>query len=285
MAWYRQINDLQNAALIGETVLKAFEHIRNSPVDARTVEERVADSFIKCITSCKTYKAFEKKYLFCTIICYENGEYLVYPGGHNERKPVYPEEENKIKLPANSSIELIGCSIVKSFASMSSFYEGHKNTKAVIPLFEFKTLSDMKVSFEIPQGDGYTDEEDYGVAEIYQGYSYSKSEENEPVGHFHFGLAAELDCDLTSENVLKIFEKEYGASTQYVYVSCEHSIFEYRVEIIGKNIHRILYLKQIDEDELLSCELTVNTKQSGKRLDKKLTKDFESLVKSCKEIT
>ena len=45
-----------------------------------------------------------------------------------------------------------------------------------------------------------------------------------------------------------------------------------------------LYLRQIDENELLSCELTVNTKKSGKRLDKKLNKDFESLVKSCKYV-
>ena len=32
----------------------------------------------------------------------------------------------------------------------------------------------------------------------------------------------------------------------------------------------------------LSCELTVNTKKAGKRLDPKLTNDFAALVKSCK---
>ena len=66
-------------------------------------------------------------------------------------------------------------------------------------------------------------------------------------------------------------------------------VFSYSVRFlicsaIGKNIHRILYLKQIDENELLSCELTVNTKRYGKRLDQKLTNDFETLVKSCKMV-
>ncbi len=155
--------------------------------------------------------------------------------------------------------------------------------KKQVPRFEFETLSDIKVSFDIPQSDEYTDEEDYGSAEIYQGYSYCKSEEDdEPVGHIYFSIAAELNCDLSSENVLNVFEEEYGASAQYEYAECEHSIFEFRAEIFGRDIHRILYFKQIDENELLSCELTVNTSKSGKRIDKKLTKAFESLVKSCK---
>ncbi len=285
MAWHRCITDMMNVDLIGKTILEAFKYIKESPVDARTAEERAADSYLNCVTSCKSYKAFEKKYLFCTVICYEDGRYLIYPGGHNERKSVYPEEENKINLPANSCGKLIGQTVIKSFAEMKSFYENYKSVKPEIPRFEFETLSDMKISFKIPQGDGYTDEEDYSSSEIYQGYSYSKSEEDdEPVGHIYLGIAAELNCDLSSENVLNVFEKKYGSATQYEYIECEHSIFKYRAEIIGKNIHRILYLRQIDENELLSCELTVNTKKSGKRLDKKLNKDFESIVKSCKYV-
>ena len=128
-------------------------------------------------------------------------------------------------------------------AEMEEYYINYKPEKKEIPRFKFETLSDMKISFKIPQGDGYTDEEDYSSSEIYQGYSYSKSEEDdEPVGHIYFSIAAELNCDLSSENVLNVFEEEYGATTQYEYIECEHSIFKYRAEIIGKNIHRILYL-------------------------------------------
>ena len=44
----------------------------------------------------------------------------------------------------------------------------------------------------------------------------------------------------------------------------------------------IIYLKQMDSEELLSCELTIDTKRAGKRLCGKLIKNFEKLVASCK---
>jgi len=286
MAWYRQITDLQNAKLIGETVLEAFEHIKNSPVDARTAQERSDDSFMAHTVSYKSYTAFNRNYLLCGVILHEDGRIVVSQTRKLDNNKGYGGDDNTlIHLNNSSSVEDIGNEVIKSFAEMKSFYENYKSVKPEIPRFEFETLSDMKISFKIPQGDGYTDEEDYSSSEIYQGYSYSKSEEDdEPVGHMYFSIAAELNCDLSSENVLNVFEEEYGAATQYEYIECENSIFKYRAEIIGKNIHRILYLRQIDENELLSCELTVNTKKSGKRLDKKMNKDFESLVKSCKYV-
>ena len=287
MAWYRQITDLQNAKLIGKTIFEAFEHIKNSPVDARTEHERSDDSFMKHAVSYKSYTAFNRNYLLCGVILYEDGRIVVSQTRKLDNNKGYGGDDNTlIHLNNSPSDEDIGNAVIKSFAEMEEFYKNYNPQKKEIPRFKFETLSDMKISFKIPQGDGYTDEEDYSSSEIYQGYSYSKSEEDdEPVGHIYFSIAAELNCDLSSENVLNVFEKEYGAATQYEYIECEHSIFKYRAEIIGKNIHRILYLRQIDENELLSCELTVNTKKSGKRLDKKLNKDFESLVKSCKLIS
>ena len=284
MAWYCQITDLQNAKLIGETIFEAFEHIKNSPVDARTAQERCDDSFMKHAVSYKSYTAFNRNYLLCGVILHEDGRIVVSQTRKLDNNKGYGGDDNTlIHLNNSPSVEDIGNAVIKSFVEMKSFYENYKSVKPEIPRFEFQTLSDMKISFKIPQGDGYTDEEDYSSSEIYQGYSYSKSEDDdEPVGHIYFSIAAELNYDLSSENVLNVFEEKYGAATQYEYIECEHSIFKYRAEIIGKNIHRILYLKQIDENELLSCELTINTKKSGKRLDIKLTKDFESLIKTCK---
>ena len=284
MAWYRQVKELNNAQLIGQIVLEALEHIRKSPVDARTRYERAEDSFMKHAVSYKSYKSFNKNYLLCGVILYEDGNIIVSQTRKLENNNGYGgNDETLIYLGATSSAEDIGNAVLESFTGMEKIYNKHQKEKRLVPRFEFETLSDLKVSFEIPQDDRYTDEEDYGTAEIYQGYSYRESEDDEEsVSDMYFGTAAEIDCDLSSDNVLSVFEKEYGKAVRYDYSPTEHEIFEFRAEITGNNIHRILYLKQIDSEELLSCELTLNTKRADKRLCGKLIKNFEKLVASCK---
>ena len=284
MAWYRQVKELNNAQLIGQTVLKALEHIGKSPVDARTRYERAKDSFMKHAVSYKSYKAFNKNYLLCGIIMYEDGKYVVSQTRKLEGNKGYGGlDATLIHLDSSATALDIGNAVLTSFAEMESFYSKKNYSKPETPRREFETLSDLKLSFEIPQDDGYTDEEDYGAAEIYQGYSYRKSEANEEsVSDMYFGIAAELECDLSSDNVLSVFEKEYGKAVQYDYSSTEHEIFEFRAEITGEKTHRIIYLKQMDSEELLSCELTIDTKRAGKRLCGKLIKNFEKLVASCK---
>ena len=286
MAWYRQITDLSNAQLIGQTVLEAFEHIAKSPVDARTVAESEEDSFMKHAVSYKSYKAFNKNYLLCGVILYEDGKYIVSQTRKLEGNKGYGgTDDTLIHLDSSATALDIGSAVVTSFAEMESFYSKKNYSKPETPRCEFATLSDLKLSFEIPQDDGYTDEEDYAAAEIYQGYSFGKSEDDEEsVSDMYFGIAAELDCDLSSENVLAVFEKEYGKAVQYDYSPTEHEIFEFRAEITGKKTHRIIYLKQMNSEELLSCELTIDTKRAGKRLSTKLIKNFEKLVKSCKVV-
>lgn len=285
MAWHRQITDLENAEIIGKFVMDALKHIGKSPVDARTRQERDDDSIWKNASKCKSYKSFNKNYLLCIVSLEKNGDIRISStekiNGNNGYGGV---DEGCVYLDINVSPEEIGNAIKNCFTSMEE-EEQKKKTGNKKQISMIETLSNKKITFELPDLNEYEDEQDFHSAEIYQGYSYTKPEDDdEPVGHMYFSIAAELNCDLSSENVLNVFEDEFGAATQYEYIEYEHSIFKYRAEIIGKNIHRILYLKQIDENELLSCELTVNTKKSGKRLDKKLNKDFESLVKSCKYV-
>ncbi|MBR4305853.1 MAG: hypothetical protein IKT78_03310, partial [Ruminiclostridium sp.] len=194
MAWYRQIRELNNALLIGETVLEALEHIKISPVDARTRYEREEDSFMKHAVS---YKSFNKNYLLCGVILYEDGNIIVSQTRKLENNNGYGgNDETLIHLGVTLSAEDIGNAVLESFAEMEKIYSKHQKEKRVVPRFEFETLSDIKVSFEIPQDERYNDEEDYGAAEIYQGYSFYKSEDDEKsVADMFFGIAAELDCD------------------------------------------------------------------------------------------
>ena len=180
MAWYRQVKELNNAQLIGQTVLEALEHIGKSPVDARTRYERAEDSFMKHAVSYKSYKAFNKNYLLCGIIMYEDGKYVVSQTRKLEGNKGYGGlDASLIHLDSSATALDIGNAVLTSFAEMESFYSKKTYTKPETPRCEFETLSDLKLSFEIPQDDGYTDEEDYGVEEIYQGYSYRESEDDE----------------------------------------------------------------------------------------------------------
>lgn len=282
MAWYRQITDLQNAQLVGGTVLEAVEHVRVSPVDARTRAESDADDFRGKVSKYKAWKTFDKHYLQCVVLYREDGSYLVGPGGHNEINTIYPRDENTVPLPAGSTAEDIGATILSRFALMEDFYNALKGKPPALPRASFQTLSDSMVSFEEPQGDNYTDGQDYHAAEIYQGYSYSKEGAEESIADLYFGIAPELECDISPENIQRVYQSRYGQDAQIVIEEISHPVFTLRVEAIGKIIHHIAYLRQIDDTELLSCELEVKIKPAGKRIYAKVLKDYERMVKNCR---
>ena len=283
MAWYRQITDVQNPQLIGEVILEAFEHIRISPVDARTQKERDEDSFIKSVVSYKTYKSFNRNYLLCGVILYEDGHITISQTKRLNNNNGYGGDDNTlIILHKNSDEKSIGNAVIKSFSDMEAFYQNLKKTKKSAQFAKFETLSGMTIAFQAPQSDEYTDEQDYSAAEIYQGYSYSKASINEPIANLYFGIAPELDCDISSENICRVYKVQYGNDIQITFEEVTHSLFELRVEITGEQIHHIIYLKKINDHELLSCELILNIKLSNKKLHTKIVKDFENMVKSCK---
>lgn len=148
-----------------------------------------------------------------------------------------------------------------------------------------ETLSGGSFSFEPPQEEIYRDEEDYNVGEIYQGYSYSKESTGEYVADLYFGMAAELNCDSSPENALKVYEKQHGAAVQFEVTRTEHPVFERRIEFRNAVMHRIVYLNVIDEFELFSCELLLKAHLAEKELHEKILNDFERMVNSCRAET
>lgn len=123
MAWYRQLSEIHNAKLIGETVSEAFEHIKNSPVDARTRKERDDDSFFKHAISHKTYRSFNKNYLLCGVILNEDGSMLVSQTRKLDNNNGYGGDDSTlIHLDSNSSSDHIGRAVLDSFAEMESIY-------------------------------------------------------------------------------------------------------------------------------------------------------------------
>jgi len=169
MAWHRQITDLENAELIGNTISEALEHIGKSPVDARTKKERNEDAIWKNVSKYRSYKSFNKNYMLCIVSLEENGDMRISSTERiNGNNGYGGTDECRFFLSINNSPEEIGNAVINCFKMMEEAGEnkktGKKKRTSVI-----ETLSDDKISFELPDLNRYEDEQDFHSAEIYQG--------------------------------------------------------------------------------------------------------------------
>ena len=212
MARYRILNENESPETIGKAILDSFEHISRSPVDARTPAERDEDSYRK-ETKCKSYKAFNKKYM-CVGIKVENEqmEYRVSTSINSFDNNGYCDiEGNKpVILPNTASVVDIGNAVVNAF-SIAAEYKKAKKPDPYPPV-EIELLSDKTVIISPPRDRHFTDCDDCGAAELYKVYGYYPKEEADSSAEFYLGIAAELDCDMSGENIRKVWEELHGKS-------------------------------------------------------------------------
>ena len=282
MAWHKIIKDTNNELFIGNTVLEALEHIGKSPVDARTRKERDDDSIWKNASTYKSYKSFNKNYILFGVILYEDGKIIISPTEKLDGNKGYGgNDDGRIFLNIDNSPEEIGSAVINCFKMMEEAEEnkksGSKKRTSVI-----ETLSDDKISFELPDLNRYEDEQDFHSAEIYQGYSFSYQNADEPAARFYFSIAPELDNELNKDAVLNAFEEEYEETSDITYKELTDSFYECYADIISDNYRKIAYIRRMDEDELFSCELIIETKALRKATMIKLIRDFDNMANSCK---
>lgn len=86
---------------------------------------------------------------------------------------------------------------------------------------------------------------------------------------------------MSEDNIRKAWEKLHGKAEFFEVKSAEHGIYELRAEMRNKSVHRISYLLQIDESELLDCTMELHKPNSRKKLDEKLTEMFEEFARKC----
>ena len=156
----------------------------------------------------------------------------------------------------------------------------------VAPITQSITLfCEKEVSYVEPQDDHFINAEDYNVAEIYQGYSYSEDDSKEPAAEFFFSIASELNCDISPDNIRNRWEHFYGKAETFnvmeaSVMEADVSIFTHRVEFRNKKTHKISYLIQLSEYEIFACELEIRLKYVDKALHFKLIKLFGAFVRS-----
>lgn len=152
------------------------------------------------------------------------------------------------------------------------------------PEKDIELLNESKLTVSAPRDKHFSDCDDYGVGELYQAYMYYPREDSEEASAaFFIGIAAELDCDISEDNIRRAWEKQYGKAELFEVKSVEYGIFKLRAEMRNKSIHRISYLLQIDECELLDCTMELRKPNSRKKLDEKLTGLFEEFAGKIKK--
>ncbi|MCH5348141.1 MAG: hypothetical protein J1E40_02355, partial [Oscillospiraceae bacterium] len=158
MAWHRTIPDNSSKIHIGEATFAAFEHIQVSPIDARTRRERDDDRFYLSATNCKSYKAFNRKYINCGILLYEDGSYKIFGTERIYNNNGYGSTDDAIYLPNIASAEDIGNAVIESFTQMEMREKSYKPDP--YPPKEIELLCGKKLTVYPPRDRHFTDMED-----------------------------------------------------------------------------------------------------------------------------
>ena len=87
---------------------------------------------------------------------------------------------------------------------------------------------------------------------------------------------------MSENNIRRAWENLYGKAEFFEIKPTEYGIFKLRAEMKNKSVHRISYLLQLDESELLDCTMELRKPNSRQKLDEKLLALFEEFARQCK---
>ncbi len=224
------------------------------------------------------YDIYRKKYSFHLWWSISNG---YSDGSDSLGEPNILTFDTPLEFTDHSDPEKLGEMIIEALDRSRKI--GEKRSGNYRPPKTIELLSGSEIIVEAPRDKHFTDEEDYGVCELYQLYGYYPREDSEErSAAYYIGIAAELDCDMSEENIRKAWEELHGKAELFEVKSVEHGIFKLRAEMRNKSVHRISYLLQIDESELLDCTMELHKPNTRKKLDEKLSGMFEEFARQCR---
>ncbi|MCM1525024.1 MAG: hypothetical protein NC120_11255 [Ruminococcus sp.] len=222
-----------------------------------------------------------KKYAFTLWWPYKNGSRYFLDSSYSLGKTDVLTFDTPLEFTDYSDPEVLGAMIIEALDRSRKI--AYKVAGNPYPKKDIELLNESKLAISAPRDKHFTDEEDKGVCEVYQLYGYYPREDSEKaVAAFYIGIAAELECDMSEDNIRNAWEKQNGKAELFEVKSVEHGIFKFRAEMGNKSVHRISYLLQIDESELLDCTMEMHKPNSRKKLDEKLSGLFEEFARGCK---
>lgn len=228
------------------------------------------------------YNIAEKKYSFRFWWCKRHGGGYYYECSEDSLgEPKVLTFDTPLEFTDHSDPEKLGEMIIEALDRSRKI--GEKVAGNPYPEKKIELLNESKLTVSAPRDKHFSDCDDYGVGELYQAYMYYPREDSEEASAaFFIGIAAELDCDMSEDNIRNAWERQNGKAELFEVKSVEYGIFKLRAEMRNKSVHRISYLLQIDECELLDCTMELRKPNSRKKLDEKLTGLFEEFAGKIK---
>lgn len=271
------VEDGVDPAEIGKIILEAKEYILNAPISRRVLKGEMENW--KNNSKYKSAKAFWKNSHFGDVTIESDGECEICTFVKSE-KPFFSPIDIIKEIKTKEDAEEIGKAVIDVFNASEEFYKNYvppkkKTTK------EIKLLEGEKLIFKLPKEKDWKDMEDESAAEIYQAYECENAY-GELTAMMNFGIAAELDCDVSEENIKKVWESFNEKAKEFEYKKEENGIFKIRAEFKNKNVHKISYILNHGDKDILECTIEVYQPNRRKKLDEKLVKQFEEIVLSCK---
>ncbi len=271
------LDETEKDVVVGKTVLEALKFIKNSPRSSATPKElENYDVFLRN-SKYKSFISFWKNNHFAYVDCFENGNFVICSLSRDKSKGMYDTIIKKLELKEEQNPEIIGQAVVDVLTASEEYYANLKNPPQKMKK-EIDLLDGTKLTYIQPPEKEWEDTEDCGAAEIYQSYSYNKGSSDTAV--MYFGIAAELDCDITEQHVLCVSTKMYGEPDMFEYKSGDFGVFDICVELKNKNIHKVSYYKKQSDDLLLECTLEVYKPNSRMKTDEKLVVEFRNFIKT-----
>ncbi len=118
---------------------------------------------------------------------------------------------------------------------------------------------------------------------LYQRYDYySESVSEDVISVFSIDNAEELDNDLSEENILTAWTKQFGEPEIFSVKEVKHGIFTLRIEMFNKKYHRIAYIVKLGDEELLSSVMLTASPYRRKKKDQKLTELFDDFSENIR---
>lgn len=281
-SWFINIENMEDYTNIGESIYKAVDFVKNSPVSSLTPKERDLEEAWKKNSKYKSWISFWKNNNSAHFMLFEDGHYEVYSRERTKnRKGGYGNCIKEMNLPSTATAEEIGIAVIEVFKAAEDYYQD-KPTYDSYPIKSLELLDGSTLTVKQPSDKHFSDNEDGGAAEIYQCYSYLSQEVAESSADFFVGIAPELDCNLEAMNVRSSWEDVYGKADFFEIQEGDYGIFKLRVEMRNKDTHKISYILQMEEDLLLECGMEVHQPNKRKKLDEKLVDLFKEFALSCK---
>ena len=180
----------------------------------------------------------------------------------------------------DTDTEEIGKSVIDVFAASESYY-GSKKAYKVKDKRTISLLDEKKIVINSRWDDKWVDFQDGGSAEIYQLYKYV-ADDGDVLACIYWGIAPELDCDMSRDNVMTSWKRLYGKVDVYEYKLVTGSIFSTCAEMENEDVHKISYYVQMMDDLLLECGLEILKENVSGKQASQFIKFFNDVIVSSK---